>query len=332
MTVIDLHDFDRKAECIFEEERYSVRDNGAVLRHPREGKRPRPTDNKWTFGKPCAKTGYMFIASVRIHRIVATAFHGEQPTPDHNLVDHIDTNRRNNRPENLRWATGWENLTRNPITLQRIEHRFGSVEAFLDTPPEQRQSKSNSNHEWMRPVTIEEAKTSLDRMLGWTKSEKPSSGASLGEWIYHQGGQRRQPLQTPPEVNDLVMAKTAHAAQRRWRTPSEFPCCPHEVGETPIANYADRLKVDAVFSQNQFSKHVIIAFALDKECQSLWVMCENQEEGALKPWSMAQITFENGLYVHTNLGSFFAKEGAEKQFCLAQGLEWTGADSIDDYC
>ena len=29
---------------------YSVRDNGSVMRHPQEGKKPRPLDNKWTFG------------------------------------------------------------------------------------------------------------------------------------------------------------------------------------------------------------------------------------------------------------------------------------------
>ncbi len=331
MGIVDLHDFCREVECIFEEERYSVRDNGSVLRHPRS-KRPRPTDNQWTFGKPCAKTGYMFIASVRIHRIVATAFHGHQPTPDHNLVDHIDTNRRNNRPENLRWATGWENLTRNPITVQRIKHRYGSVEAFLKAPLELRQSNSKSNYEWMRPVTTQEAKISLERMLGWTKSEKPSSDGSLGEWVYHKRGQREQPMRVPCEVSDLVMAKTQNAAQRKWRTPTEFPCCPQEAGEIPIATYANRLKVDAVFSQNKFSKHVIIAFAIDNDCKSLWVMCENHEKGAIKPWSLAQITFEDALYVHTNLGTYFAKEGAEKQFCLAQGFEWTGGDSIDDYC
>ncbi len=70
-----LHDFNKEVICSFKDERYSVRDNGAVLRHAREGKRPRPTDNQWTFGKQNDMTGYMEIASVRVHIIVATAFH-----------------------------------------------------------------------------------------------------------------------------------------------------------------------------------------------------------------------------------------------------------------
>ena len=52
----------------------------------------------------------------------------------------------------------------------------------------------------------------------------------------------------------------------------------------------------------------------------------------IKPLALVKVTYENGYYLHTNLGSFSTDEGAEKQFTLAQGLEWTGGDSIDDYC
>src|SRR6478609_2491960 len=128
-----IHDFNREFDCNYEEEKYSVRDNGAVLKHSLRGKKPRPTDNQWTFGKPNVKTGYMEIVSVRVHRIVATAFHGEPPSNGH-VVDHIDTNKRNNRPENLRWVTRLENVLLNPITARKIEIICGSVEAFLADP------------------------------------------------------------------------------------------------------------------------------------------------------------------------------------------------------
>ncbi len=44
------NDFSREVDCTYKDERYSVRDNGAVLRHPSVSKGPRPSDNKWTFG------------------------------------------------------------------------------------------------------------------------------------------------------------------------------------------------------------------------------------------------------------------------------------------
>ena len=60
-------------------------------------------------------------------------------------------------------------------------------------------------------------------------------------------------------------------------------------------------------------------------------MCEQAATGAVKPWALAKVTYEDGLYAHTNNGTFFEKNGAEKAFCVVQGLEWTGGRSIDDY-
>ena len=67
--MVDLNDFDRACNCIYNNEHYSVRDNGAILRNSRENEQTRPTDNKWTFGKLNRKTGYLEIASVRVHRM-----------------------------------------------------------------------------------------------------------------------------------------------------------------------------------------------------------------------------------------------------------------------
>ena len=100
-----LHQFDKELAVEYRGEMYRVRDNGSVCRQRRPNKRKRPLDGIWTFGWANASTGYMQI----VHRIVATAFHGEQPSEKH-IVDHIDTNRRNNRAENLRWITRLDNL------------------------------------------------------------------------------------------------------------------------------------------------------------------------------------------------------------------------------
>lgn len=327
----DLNNFCQEAECAYDGERYSARDNGAVLRHIREGKRQRPTNAQWTFGKPNDKTGYMEIASVRVHRIVATAFHGDPPTPKH-VVDHIDTNRRNNRPENLRWLTRLENTLLNPITVKRMELGCGSIEAFLADPSKLRQSNLDPNFAWMRTVSPQEAQACRERMHLWAKNDKTPSGGSLGEWVFKPIAVQNQVTQTSPEAPDLVMAKTSGAAQRKWRVPSEFPCCPQELAEEPIVAYAEKLKAGVIFSRNDFSEAVVLEIAMAEDSQSIWVMCEQSKEGAIKPWLLAQVTYEDGLFVHTSLESFFSKEGAEKQFCLAQGLNWTGSDSIDDYC
>jgi hypothetical protein len=134
-----------------------------------------------------------------------------------------------------------------------------------------------------------------------------------------------------PAESDIVISKTPGAVQRRWRTPTEFPYCPQAIENDPIAAYAQRLSPGVIFSRNQYSEHKVLETAIVDKGNSLCVMCE-QTPDAIKPWSLAKITFENGLYVHTSIRTYFSKEGAAKQFCLEQGLEWTGGDSIDDYC
>lgn len=215
-----LDDFEKEVECIYKNETYSVRDNGSVLRHPQTGKKPRPTDNKWTFGKYNDKTGYAEIAGERVHRIVAIAFIGSPPSPQH-VVDHIDTNRRNNRPENLRWVTKLENILLNPITAKKVEYLCGSIENFLKDPSILRDNASDPNFAWMRAVSKEEAAASLERFQNWSKNDKPSTGGSLGEWIYNRNTYRKQtsvfekntlsttavesskPIEVEPEVSEI---------------------------------------------------------------------------------------------------------------------------------
>lgn len=319
-------------ECHYKNEHYSVRDNGAVLRHSPANKRIRPTDNQWTFGKLNIRTGYLEIASVRIHRIIATAFHGEPPTNEH-VVDHIDTNKQNNRPDNLRWVTRLENVLLNPITARRIEIICGSVEAFLSNPSHFQDKFQNPDYKWMSTVSAEEAQASKERLLTWAESDKQLQGGSLGEWIYNRSVSSQVTDYVEEEL-EFINSLTSNAVQkvRNWKTPSEFPCCPQENTHNPIVDYTANLEVGNVFSRNQYTSSTIERFAISKDENALWIMCKSGDENPIKPYSLAEITYQNNVFVHNSLGTFFEKDGAEKQFTLAQGLEWTGADTIDDYC
>jgi hypothetical protein len=158
-----LDQFERELEADYRGDIYRVRDNGAVCRQRRSDRQKRPLDGVWTFGSPNDTTGYMDIGCEVVHRIVATAYHGEQPSKDH-IVDHIDTNRRNNRPENLRWITRLDNVLLNPVTRRKIEIAYGSVEAFFENPRTPVNSEAIKNFAWMRTVSKEEAHESWDRL------------------------------------------------------------------------------------------------------------------------------------------------------------------------
>lgn len=72
--MVDINEYTRETTCEYKGEVYSVRDNGAVMRHAREGKKARNLDNVWTFGTKDKARGYMMISSHRVHIIVAKAF------------------------------------------------------------------------------------------------------------------------------------------------------------------------------------------------------------------------------------------------------------------
>lgn len=320
-----LESFNAEAICIYRGENYRVRDNGAVFRCARPELRKRPLDETWTFGTPSKNDGYMAISDHKLHRIVATAFHGEPPSKGH-VVDHIDTNRRNNRPDNLRWVTRLENILLNPITAKRIEYLYGSIEEFLADPKNPKNGELSSDFEWMRSVTSDEAEYSLKRMVAWAASDRSSGNGSLGDWIFG-----REAMPEKEERPELFASKTIGAFQRNWRVPAEFPLCPDTNVSAPLATYFARLQKGCVAAISPWGETRVEDVAMSKDGGSLFLLGGHGED-AIKPWSLSQITFEDGKFVHESKGTFFMRDGADKEFTIAQGLPWEGGDTFDDNC
>ena len=82
----------------------------------------------------------------------------------------------------------------------------------------------------------------------------------------------------------------------------------------------------------QFTSSFIESFAISKDENTLWIMCKSGDENPIKPYSLAEVTYQDDIFIHNSLGTFFQKDGAEKQFTLVQGLEWTGGETFDDLC
>lgn len=333
-----LNEYEKELICKYKGETYTVRDNGSVLRHPKPDKKPRPTDNNWTFGKYNIKTGYAEIAGERVHRIVATAFHGEAPSSQH-VVDHIDTNRRNNRPENLRWLTKLENALNNPNTLRKIIYYCGSIDAFVRDPSVLKKHVSKDpNFEWMRTVSPEEALNALknlDRLSRISKHNgSTTSSRGMGEWIYKcnaNDSDHISPSPSSPKAS-LIPSLTSNAMQRNWKTPTEFLLCPDSCGENGLEAYYSRLATDVKFCSNKYGDSVVSDYAYLPTGDAFLVMCKSTEENPVKPWSLLSVACQDGFYIHESISMFFSEDGAKKEMTLKLGKEWKGGSTIDDNC
>jgi hypothetical protein len=316
-----LNQFDRQLEAAYCGDTYRVRDNGAVYRQRRPNMRKRPLDEVWTFGSPNDSTGYMHIASQVVHRIVATAFHGAQPSDKH-IVDHIDTNRRNNRVENLRWITRLDNILLNPVTRRRIEIAYGSIEAFFANPRAPVNSEGIKNFEWMRTVTREEAQESRERLQRWADSTTAPKGGILGDWVYGA----KHPIDSEVDIVRDVPSLSPNAVQRNWRTPAKFEQCPGTCSPDALAEYARRLKVGTVFAHNTYGESRVVA--AEQGGGFLSVAC-TLPNNPVKGWAVAKVTVEKSSFVHESVGSYFSLQGALNKHCSLLNIPFE--ESIDDY-
>jgi hypothetical protein len=233
-----------------------------------------------------------------------------------------------------------------------VEYLCGSIENFIKDPSCLRDvAGANQDVAWMRTVSAEEAKIAYENVMEWakyrpTKKVREEKGLDSpkvydSEWMFKSHKFRfGQPSPTVtielahahnPHYNPYVNAiYPAVAVQLKWNTPTEFPCCPEDVGENSLREYASRLVKDEVFSRNGVWSSKVVESALYNDGHGLAVMTE-PVGGGLK-FGVAKIYIDDGKIVHETEGTYFTEEGARKYYTLLQGLEWTGGDCFDDFC
>ena len=349
--------FETIKECEYKGERYSVRSDGAVMRHQREAMRKRKLDGVWSFGTLNLKTGYLDFCGERVHRIVATAFHGEAPSDQH-VVDHIDTNRQNNRPENLRWLTKLENILQNEVTRKKVELICGSIEAFLENPSLLYGYETEDiNFRWMRNVTKEEAQFCLDNWTHWAKTAAPDQNykkaeSHVGDWIFKstltstkeienpfkkaiQNSQRgfRGSVSEPPrepeyKEEDFYNDSLTPLAKQYWRTPTEFPCCPNVYEENGLDQYLDNLKPGAIFSSNVYTEYCVVDRAKHPVKHDLIILCMNTKaEKEEVDYTINIVKQKGGSFFHECFMKYYHKDYASHIYkALIGEEEWTEDD------
>jgi hypothetical protein len=263
----------------------------------------------------------MLIAGVPIHRIVCSAFHGPSSSKTH-VVDHIDTNRANNRAENLRWLSRLENVLLNSISARRIELVYGSIENFFGDPAKVATDRTFPDVSWMRTVSREEAAAARERLMNWARGGSLLKGGALGEWLYATTG--RPTIASEPEEFE---SSTPSAIQVRWKVPTEFPACPELVSDGALDDYASRLAFGGVFASNDYNESLVVQRALADDGL---VVLTHFAKYSVKKWAVAHVSIQGELFYHRSEGTFFELQAALKHFCALTGQSYD--DPIDDHC
>lgn len=306
MSISVDQEFKEERACIYDGREYRVRDNGAVMRLTHEGKRTTKNDNVWTFGEKDT-AGYLSIAGIRVHLIVAKAFLGEKPQ-DELVIDHIDTIKTNNRPSNLHYVTRFENLVNNPLTRAKLEHATGlSIDKILEDLSVIHNLKLPPNLTWVKTVSQAEA-DSLRRKMEYLTS-KPVLDKSIAE---------------------AKQSRTFYALQvAGWYPIGTFPCCPqHE--SSSLEEYASNLiKGEPVFV-NPTHSYITEEYGISSDGKTLVIKCSDSE--AEKKNILITITYHSKKWFIHKCDRYFGEDGLEKYYMIALGHEWQGGDVFDDYC
>ena len=119
--------------------------------------------------------------------------------------------------------------------------------------------------------------------------------------------------------------------QKNWTAQSEFPSCPNEVFNDPIAEYAELIVDSTLFFQTSYYYTTVIQSTIIDVGKALLVMYEiSYKDCEEERWGIMRITFENEKFVHEIVPNYngslnhYTLVDVENHFIsIVKGTQWT---------
>lgn len=154
--------------------------------------------------------------TIAVHRLMAITYLPRIPGKNH--IDHIDTNKFNNRLENLRWCTPKEN-SNNPLTLKYInEHARRGENHPCYGKKRPREIIEKVRQKMIGHPTTEETRRKIgnaNRGNKWTEEHRRFISESfIGKYLGAKSARAKEVLQYDKELNLIKVWPSIRDAER----------------------------------------------------------------------------------------------------------------------
>ena len=132
------------------------------------------------------------------------------------------------------------------------------------------------------------------------------------------------------QLKRLIELSPENFVQKNWTARSEFPSCPKEVFNDPIAEYAEQIQDNTLFFQTSYYSTNVIKSTIIDVGEAILVMYEISYIDREDRWGIMRITFENEKYVHEIIPNYngtldhYNLVDVENHFIsIVKGTHWT---------
>ena len=350
--MVNIDEYTREVTCEYKGELYSVRDNGAVLRHAREGKPTRPISAYQSLlPKEPTKSFEEWLGNHDIKQVQSNTsecftnpmvydFEKEQSASEIISTDHLTS-----QDEQIEEEDEWDKKEvfykekNESLTPGALQMHFYEKMSFPLCPKDTNGGLDSYADNLSIGKVVARAENGEECIIlswGWTLKldaiQIEFQQEELPYWMYITLDGEKYFHFKYYYAETCRFCGSPYVLQFGGKTLCDFPLCPKD-GNITLEEYADLLQRDVIFEKNQYGNYCVIDREIVRnEGEEPYLLVALSAPNEIKPYGDARVYVKNGKVIHKIEKCYFDYNTLQRRFCTIRGQEWTGEDTIDDYC